>query len=485
MDEKPSVDFLRKKYQLAPKRSDRKREKRNIKSFLIILAITACAGLLFSFQAQSPSRAQNGENTASLFNPFAQIIENFGGGALADDRINILLLGIGGTGHDGPELTDTIILASLKPSTKQVAMISIPRDLLVQVPGVGARKVNAVNAYAEQNKRGSGPEATSEIIGSIFDQEIDYYVKIDFQSFEDLIDAIGGVDVYVERTFQDNTYPTDNYGYQVVSFEEGWQNLNGETALQYARSRHGNNGEGSDFARATRQQKVISAAKEKLLSTSTILNPGRLNQLAGLFAQHVTTNMNIVDMVRLGRYAPDIDSSKIRNFVLDDAPSGPLYSSYVNGAYVVLPKQSDWSDFKYLAANIFDENIETTVQPKSLQAPTQTTTLAIENGTFSVGLAGETASILQSSGFVVEEIGNAERRDYLKTTIVDLSEGAKTVELQILSEYFDAEIVQTPKGWLRSPAPIPDIISDEETLATYEGVDFLVILGQNSEYLIQ
>lgn len=125
------------------------------------------------------------------------------------------------------------------------------------------------------------------------------------------------------------------------------------------------------------------------------------------------------------------------------------------------------------------------MQPKSLQAPTQTTTLAIENGTFSVGLAGETASILQSSGFVVEEIGNAERRDYLKTTIVDLSEGAKTVELQILSEYFDAEIIQTPKGWLRSPAPIPDIISDEETLTTYEGVDFLVILGQNSEYLIQ
>lgn len=485
MNEEHSVDFLRKKYQLAPKRSERKREKRRIKTFVIALLLTACAGLFFSFKAQSPSQAYNNESGLGIFNPFAQIIESIGNGPLSDDRINVLLLGIGGAGHDGPELTDTIILASFKPSTSQVSMISVPRDLMVQIPGYGPRKINAVNAYAEQDKRGSGPAATTAVIEQIFDQKIDYYVKIDFASFEELINAIGGVNIYVDRSFTDSTYPTDNYGYQVLKFEQGWQRMNGETALQYARSRHGNNGEGSDFARATRQQKVITAAKDELLSTSTFLNPARINQLANVISRHVTTNMGIVDMVRLAKFAPDIDSNNIRSFVVNDAPGNALYSSYVNGAYFLLPKKSDWSDLKYLAANIFEEDIDTTIEQKSLQAPTQETTVAVENGTFSIGLAAESAEILQSSGFIVENITNAERRDYAQTTIVDLTEGKKSVELSILEDYFDAAIVQTPQGWLRSPAPIPDVLTDETRIEDYEGVDFLVILGQNSEHLIQ
>lgn len=484
MNEDHSFDFLKKKYQLAPRREDFKKERRGFRVFLAILTVTAGAGLLFSFQAQSPSRAQDGESSFSLFNPFLRALEGIGNSADDDDRINIVLMGIGGAGHEGPELTDTIIFASLKPSTDQVSMLSIPRDLLVPIPGYGNRKINSVNALAEQKQTGSGPQVASDAIGDILDQEIDYYVKIDFKSFEELIDAIGGVDVYVERSFADPTYPTDNYGVETISFEEGWQHMDGALALKYSRSRHGTNGEGSDFARATRQQKVIAAAKDKLLSASTILNPVRLNQLAQLASRNIDTNMSVADMVRLAKFAPDIQSDKIKNFVLDDSPTGPLYSSYVNGAYVLLPKKDDWSDLRYLAAHLFDEDASTVSKPKVLRAATQETSIEIQNGTLTAGLAAKGAELLQNSGFTVTNVNNADSRDYQKTTIYDLTRGKKDVELRVLQEYFDAEIVQTAQGWLNAPAPLPDRLTDPDSLKELEGVDFLLILGQNAEQVV-
>lgn len=484
MNEDHSFDFLKKKYQLAPRREDYQKERRTFRVFIALLLATAGAGLFFSFQAQSPSNAQNGDSGFSIFNPFLRAIEGITDGASSDDRINILLLGIGGAGHEGPELTDTIMLASLKPSTKQVSMLSIPRDLLVQIPGYGGGKINAVNALAEQKNDGSGPQVASDVIGDIFGQKIDYYVKIDFNSFEELIDAVGGIDVYVERSFNDTTYPTDDYGVETISFEQGWQHMDGSLALKYARSRHGNNNEGSDFARATRQQKVITAVKDKLLSGSTILNPARLNQLAQLAGKHVDTNMGAVDMVRLAKYAPDISSDSVKHFVLDDSPAGPLYSSYVNGAYVLLPKKDDWADLKYLATHIFEEDASVVSKPKTLQGATQETHVVLQNGTMTPGLAAEGAEILQSSGFTVKGVDNANSRDYQKTTVYDLTNGKKSVELRILQEYFDAEVVQTKQGWLNAPAPLPDTLTNEESKKELEGVDFLVILGQNAEHLL-
>jgi LCP family protein required for cell wall assembly len=483
MSEDHSFDFLKKKYQLAPVREDRKKESRSFRLFVIALFSVAAAGLFFSFQAQGPSHAENGGTSFSLFNPFARALESIVGGD-DDDRINILLLGIGGAGHEGPELTDTMILASIQPSTNAVSMLSIPRDLIVQIPGYGGRKINAVNALAEMKEDGSGPPTITAAVSDMFGQKIDYYVKIDFNSFEYLIDAVEGVDVYVDTSFQDTTYPTDDKGIQTVSFEQGWAHMDGALALKYSRSRHGNNGEGSDFARATRQQKVIAAVKDKLLSTSTFFNPGRLNQLAQLVSKHVTTNMGILDMVRMAKFAPDISSDKVKNFVLDDAPTGPLYSSTLNGAYVLLPKRADWSDLRYLAAHIFEDDASVIVKPKELSAPTQETHISIQNGTMISGLAAQSAELLQSSGFTVTDVNNAATRDHAKTTILDLTKGKKSVELGVLQAYFDAEVTQTTDGWLQSPQTLPDALIDEKALPDLEGVDFLIVLGQDAEQLL-
>ena len=191
----------------------------------------------------------------------------------ADDRINILLLGIGGEGHDGAYLTDTIILASIKPSTKQLSLISIPRDLIVPIPGgYGYRKINSADSYGEIQQKGNGAEFAKQVVEQVFNISIHYYARIDFKAFKEIVDRVGGVEVYVDNTFTDNTFPTEDYLYRTISFKKGQQTLDGQNALDFARSRHGNNNEGSDFARARRQQKIILALKDKLFSVNTIFN---------------------------------------------------------------------------------------------------------------------------------------------------------------------------------------------------------------------
>ena len=263
MEDEKSVDFLKRKYQLVPDRRRQKKSKTLLRTVGIFLGFLALSGVALSFQIGN-SNGDSGDANISFFSSFKSLVTS-GDKELTgeeDDRINFLLLGIGGSGHAGPELTDTIMFGSYQPSTSEVGLLSIPRDLVVPIPEYGYRKINHVNAYGEVDDPGHGAEAAADVIGEVLDQEIHYTVKVDFDGFEELIDAIGGVDVYVDRGFVDYTYPTDDYLVQTVQFDEGWTHMNGDTALKYSRSRHGTNGEGSDFARAERQQKILVAVKE-------------------------------------------------------------------------------------------------------------------------------------------------------------------------------------------------------------------------------
>ena len=212
-----------------------------------------------------------------------------------DDRVNLLLFGIGGAGHDGPYLTDTIIIACLKPSTGQIALISVPRDLSAKIPGYGQTKINLAASQGLKNGE-SGPAFATEIISDTLDIDIHYYTQVDFKAFTEIVDYVGGMRVNVDRGFTDAMYPSYKNGYQTVSFSSGIQTMDGETALSYARSRHGNNGEGSDFARAKRQQKIIFALKEKILSASTLANPIRINKIISSLEEHIETDMKFADI---------------------------------------------------------------------------------------------------------------------------------------------------------------------------------------------
>lgn len=388
-----------------------------------------------------------------------------------EDRVNILLLGMGGEGHEGPYLTDTIMVASIRPSDNHVALLSIPRDLLVPVPDHGWRKINSANAFGELTEHGRGGDYARKLVANLLGVDIPYYVRIDFSAFTNIIDSVGGIDVYVDTSFTDRTYPTEDYLTQTISFEEGWQHMDGDTALKYARSRHGSAGEGSDFARATRQQKVLAALKKKFLSLRTYRNPSVItNTLASLQA-HVTTNINIGEMLRLVKMAQSIDAElDVSHLVLDDSTSSPLTARIVNGAYVLVPKNNDWEVLRTVAADVFalateeelPEDTEVPPMPLAIEDPGR---IEIRNGTGRSGLARTTAGELAELGLRVVKIGNADSFSYTQTTIYDLTGGKKPGSLAKLKRAIpDAEIDDT----------LPKYLQDA---AASGSTDFLVILG--------
>ncbi|MBD3252013.1 hypothetical protein GF380_06230, partial [Candidatus Uhrbacteria bacterium] len=136
-----------------------------------------------------------------------------------DNRITFLILGVGGSGHSGPELSDTILIATVDTKEKRVGILSIPRDLSFPLNGGRFIKINAVNAYAEQSHPGEGARETADAIEDLLSIRIDHVIKFNFKAFEDFIDAMGGVEVDVERSFTDREYPTWDDKWQVVSFK--------------------------------------------------------------------------------------------------------------------------------------------------------------------------------------------------------------------------------------------------------------------------
>lgn len=439
-----------------------------------------------------------------------------------DDRVNILLLGVGGAGHEGPQLSDTMLLASIKPSTKEVGMISIPRDLNVPIPDYGWRKINHANAYGEADERGTGPSLAASVVEDTFDEPIHYYVRVDFNGFAKLIDDIGGVDIYVDRAFTDSEYPilgkedaecgptpepaeptinpdtgeeipgvtpAPDYScrYEVLSFKEGWTHMDGDTALKYVRSRHGNNGEASDFARSRRQQKILLAVREQLLSASTVFNPARIGRILETLKEHIATNVELWEITRLANILKDWDPNTIKNHVLDTSDDSPLYATSMNGAYVLLPKNDDWGALQRLADNIFLDDgaipaSDTPSKPKFVK-------VEIQNGTAVSGLAFRTSQILDKGGYQVTQVGNAKTRGFEHTVIYDLTNGKRPDDLAALKDLLQADVTLSATGWIASGDVIPNSLhltpEDMEKMATDSSVDFLVILGQNAENLVR
>ena len=377
------------------------------------------------------------------------------------DRINALILGIGGAGHDGPNLTDTMILVSYQPSTKKVALISIPRDLDVNVAGYNDVKINAINAYAEERQKGSGAAETAKAVSEVLDQPISYWVRIDFSGFEKAINTLGGVDVTVDRSFVDQNFPVGDGSdlVKTVSFAAGLQHMDGATALTFARSRHGSNGEASDFARSKRQEKIIIALRDKLLSAGTLLNPITVQSLFSTFRGSVATTLPAWEVVRMTNDFSGIKTSDIQTSVMSDA--NVLVPTMNNaGAFVLLPKGGDWQIVKNFVADVFNgaaspETLAAALPPKI--------NVEILNGTAVVGLAQKTASLLEAAGFTVSKVANAGEKDYQKTVIYDLN-GKNPDAVTKLRTIIDANL---------SPGIPAAIIPSDKT-------DFLIILGKNA-----
>ncbi len=386
----------------------------------------------------------------------------------ADDRINILLLGMGGEGHEGPNLTDTIMVASIKPSEKKIALLSVPRDLIVPTETHGWQKINAVNAFGELKSPGHGADYARATLESLFGIDIPYYVRIDFSGFKQLIDGVNGIDVHVDRKFSDYSYPTNDYGVTAISFDEGWQHLDGETALRFTRSRHGTNGEGSDFARAARQQKILNALKEKLLTAKTYRSPTAIANTLAALRSNIASNLQIGEMLRLARMAQGGEKFTISHEVLDNSPESPLMDSTFAGAYILVPKNGDWSALRALAANIFTTSTVSADQAAPQVADrAEKVRIEIMNGTGKSGQARETATLLAGAGFEIVKIGNADSFRYPRSVVYDLTKGKKPEAL--------AKLKQTI-GDIESRSAVPRILATTDR----GDIDFLVVLGEKS-----
>ncbi|MBU2542649.1 LCP family protein [Patescibacteria group bacterium] len=353
-----------------------------------------------------------------------------------DDRINILFMGMGGEGHDGPFLTDTIMIVSIRPSTGQVAMISIPRDLAVKIPDHGWYKINHASAFGEAEKRNTGGELAKNVVEETFDIDIHYYGRVDFIAFLEIINEVGGITVNVERSFTDEMYPAPKSEFQIVNFQKGDQTMDGETALKFARSRHGNNGEGSDFARAKRQQKIILALKEKLFSFSTLINPVKINNVLNSLKTHITTNLQFSELMSFLRLMKDLNTKSIITVVLDDSPDNFLKNSFSpEGSFILESKTGNFDDINNMIKNIFEEVPAQKNDTPQQSAPSiQQLNIEIQNGTWSSGMASRFRKDLQEKGFYISNVGNTEERPQSQSAIYKISPLVDEVALALQQE---------------------------------------------------
>lgn len=470
----PKINLINPETPLAHQDSERPRRRRYVAMAAIIIVIVA--GTFF---------------TTNILIPSIKISRNFGVKGFweqikhltfsrdrelqgqENDRINILLLGVGGQGHNGPYLTDTIILTSIQPSTGRTALLSIPRDLSIPYPDGGWRRINEAYSIGQTQMNGQGGEFSLKTISTVLGIQIPYYAVVDFNGFKKVIDELGGIRVMTDRSFTDRAFPTMDEKVQTVSFVAGWQWFDGKRALQFARSRHGDNNEGSDFARAKRQQKVLLAVKDRILASQTLLNPITINRLASNLGDNLKTNMEPWEIITLYSLANKINTERIVRASLDAAPGGFLTEAIgENGAYLLQPKGGDFSQVQRLAQNIFTEP-EATLEPARIE---------VQNGTSMPGLAADAAEKLERLGFTVTGIRNADNRPIAETTVYDLTNGAKPSSLATVRVLFNAKVASTVPDWLSSGAATIDPSIDERPPAPkpQSNADFIIIIGADS-----
>lgn len=329
---------------------------------IVIVTTVFCLGGYFLWKGLSVTQSvtlHNDTATPSLLSTAGGIVHSLFGSttALKNDhgRINILLLGRAGTHYPGKNLTDTVIILSIDTTTKRAALLSLPRDLYVPVADTDLyTKLNSVYQYGLSTD--DSATTLRKTVENITGLPIHYFVALDFDGFEKIIDALGGIRIDVVRDFLDTSYPGKNYSYETFSIKKGWQTLDGATALKYVRERH-NDPEG-DFGRAKRQQQVIQAAKEKSFTINTFLNPFTLNSFLSTLGESVRTDISPDEIGIFLTLAKNIDTHNVTTVVVDAWKTDSLLRvSHIDtdqGAmFTLVPRSGNWSEVRDMGINLF------------------------------------------------------------------------------------------------------------------------------------
>lgn len=272
--------------------------------------------------------------------------------ALTGKAINILFMGIDARDAQSNSRSDTMILASIDPSSKKVAMVSIPRDTRIKNSAGKYDKINSINLL-------EGPEAACKKVGELLNVPVDYYVVTNFAGFGDIVDALGGVHINVESNMHhvDTEYPELS-----IDLDKGYQYLNGQQALAFVRYRGGAT---ADIGRTENQQKFIKALAAEMLQTKTIL---KLPQLAPELYKNVHTNLPIKDLIYLANMADKLDMANINAqtlpgyFLHDNATGASYWEADKQTAGILVQSLLQGQTFKVIGET-----------PASLQTKTTTT----------------------------------------------------------------------------------------------------------------
>ena len=379
-----------------------------------------------------------------------------------DGRINILLLGIGGPGHDGPDLTDTMMIASVDPVNNKIALLSIPRDLWVKIPGNGYQKINAAypdgkmesKSKTNSGKVKDGLKLLDQTLEPVIGIPIHYHAVVDFSAFKDMVDALGGVNVNVTQQLYDPTIAWENHWNPVIA-KVGEQTMHGQQALLYARSRETS----SDFARGQRQRQLLVAVKDKALSLGTFSNPVKISNLLTSLGNNIYTDFNLNDMTRMYQITQKIPSNDITSLDLVTPPHAFLTTAPVNGLSTVQPRAGM---FNYSA---IQDYIRNTLRDGFIAK--ENASVAVYNATNVAGLAKSKATLLKSYGYSVTTVDNAPNASNpQRTVVVDLTKGKDKYTRHYLEGRFNVTAINSlPTGsGLTPPA----------------GTDFVIILGEDA-----
>jgi LCP family protein required for cell wall assembly len=327
------------------------------------------------------------------------------------ERVTVLVLGVDERAQwDEPAWrTDTMMVATLDPVTMQAGLLSIPRDLWVDIPTVGYNRINTAHYFGDYyDYPGGGPALAAETVERNLGIAIDYYVRVNFQGFIDFVDAIGGIDIYVEETIDDPAYPDYDVGYDPLYIEAGQHHFYGDMALKYARTRHSPNG---DFDRARRQQQVVQAVLDR------VTDPARLPQLVSnapeMYASvedSVATDLKLDQMLALAMVAKDVNRDDIRMVVIDETATEPWVT--VDDAMILVPVREAMRQKRDYFLGM------TEVANPDPAEEAEEASITLLNGTLVSGLAGSTAQYLSANGLTVDAYANADRQDYDSSLVI-------------------------------------------------------------------
>jgi len=305
-----------------------------------------------------------------------------------------------------------MILVWVDPVAKEAAMLPLPRDLKVIVPGFGIHKINGAYAIGEaRGVEGGGPALTAQTIESNFGVQINHYAQVNFDGFVGVVDLLGGVTLDVPYPIKDNEYPAPNFQYTRIYFPAGWQHMDGERALQYARTRHADN----DAQRSIRQQQVLLALREQASIGELI--PQAASLLAAM-GDTVRTDLDLDQAIELARLASEIpiesiDQYTLMNTVTEEDPFG---------VYYLVP---DWD----AVGEVMSQFTQSPVFPPAgaLDFIDYDLPIRVENGTLNPGLALRVADVLAANGFTqVTYAPNANAGFNPESTFVDTSGNVMT-----------------------------------------------------------